>query len=51
MANILAATTKTLGTHAFGTMFVGIPEEQFDKAFSYLKTCEGISVEEVESIG
>ena len=51
MANILAATTKTLGSHAFGTMFVGIPEEQFDKAFAYLKTCEGIMVEEVESLG
>lgn len=50
MANILAATTKTLGTHAFGTMFVGIPEEQFQKAFSYLQGCEGICIEEVESI-
>ncbi|MBQ8028383.1 MAG: ATP-binding cassette domain-containing protein [Clostridia bacterium] len=51
MANILAATTKTLGTHAFGTMFVGVPENQFEKAFSYLQSCEGISVEEVEDLG
>lgn len=51
MANILAATTKTLGTHAFGTMFIGVPNEQFDKAYSYLEGCEGISIEEVESIG
>lgn len=50
MANILAATTKTIGTHAFGTMFVGIREEQFQKAFAYLKSCEGIVVEEVQEI-
>lgn len=51
MANILAASTKTLGTHAFGTMFVGIPEAQYEKAFEYLKKCEGISIEEVEDLG
>lgn len=51
MANILAASTKTIGIHAFGTMFVAIEESQFERAFEYLQKCDGITVEEVENLG
>lgn len=51
MANILAASTKTIGTHAFGTMFIGIKKEQYDEAYAFLKDCEGISIGEVEENG
>lgn len=51
MANILAASTKTIGIHAFGTMFVAVYESQFERAFEYLQKCDGITVEEVENIG
>lgn len=50
MANILGASTKTIGSHAFGSMLIGVHEgEQFEKAVEFLQSCEGITVEEVQS--
>lgn len=49
MANILSASTKTIGSHAFGNMLIGVSEgEQYKKAVEFLNTCEGITIEEVE---
>ncbi|MGN1417998.1 MAG: methionine ABC transporter ATP-binding protein [Acutalibacteraceae bacterium] len=49
MANILSASTKTIGSHAFGSMLIGVPEgSQYEKALEFLKTCEGITAEEVQ---
>ncbi|MGN0468103.1 MAG: methionine ABC transporter ATP-binding protein [Acutalibacteraceae bacterium] len=49
MANILSASTKTIGSHAFGSMMIGVPEgSQYEKALEFLKTCDGITAEEVQ---
>lgn len=51
MANILAAATKTIGTHTLGTMFIGVQAEQYNAAMEYLKKIQGIEVQEVQNNG
>jgi D-methionine transport system ATP-binding protein len=48
-ANIMAASTKTIGGMAYGNMFLGIPggDEEVKKAMEFLKNVPDIAVEEV----
>ena len=47
-ANILSASTKTIGEKAYGNMLLGIDggEKQLEKAMKYLRSIEDIAVEE-----
>ncbi len=49
-ANILSASTKTIGEKAYGNMLLGIDggEEQLEKAMKYLRSVEDIAVEEAD---
>ncbi|MCM1298739.1 MAG: ATP-binding cassette domain-containing protein [Firmicutes bacterium] len=49
-ANILSASTRSIGGRAYGNMLLGIPggREQLDSAVSYLKETADIAVEEVK---
>ncbi len=49
-ANIIAATTKTVGEKVYGTMLLGIPggDEIFESAISYFQNIPGITVKEVD---
>ena len=48
-ANIMAASTKTIGGMAYGNMLLGIPggDEEVKKAMEFLKNVPDIAVEEV----
>ncbi len=48
-ANIMAASTKTIGGMAYGNMLLGIPggDEEVNKAMEFLKNVPDIAVEEV----
>ena len=49
LANILGASTRAIGEQAFGNMLIGVTEKdgQAEKALEYLKSVDGIIVEEV----
>lgn len=49
-ANIMAASTKTIGGMAYGNMLLGIPggKEEVEKAVRYLKSVPDIAIEEVK---
>ena len=49
IANIIAATTKTIGDKVYGNMLLGIPKKdnQINKAIEYLSKFDDIVVEEV----
>lgn len=48
-ANILGASTRSIDEQAFGSMLVGVNDENggFDRALRYLRNCDGIVAEEV----
>lgn len=50
VANILYASTKSIGGKAFGTMLLSFPKDSSaaDKAVAYLQGYDGITIEEVE---
>lgn len=47
IANIIAATTKTLGDKVYGNMLLGIPKKDIKRAVAYLSKFDDIVVEEV----
>lgn len=47
VASVLAADTQKVSGDNYGTSLLGIPNLQFEKAMSYLKSIEGITVKEV----
>ena len=47
VANIIAATTKTLGDKVYGNMLLGIPKKDIKKAIAYLSKFDDLVVEEV----
>ena len=49
-ANIMGASTKTIGGMAYGNMLLGIPggKEEVEKAVRYLKSVPDIAIEEVK---
>ena len=52
-ANIMAASTKTIGGMAYGNMLLGIPggRDEVEKAKAYLKSVPDIVIEEVKDNG
>ena len=48
-ANILGADTRNIDGRAFGTMLLGLPEDesQIAKALAYIRSQKDITVEEV----
>ena len=48
-ANVISATTQKLSDEIYGSMLLGIPNSQFDKATAFLKSFENIKVEEVSA--
>ena len=46
-ANILGADTRNIDGKAFGTMLLGLPEEEADRAMAYIRSQKDITVEEV----
>ena len=48
-ANILGADTRNIDGRAFGTMLLGLPEDeaQVAKALAYIRSQKDITVEEV----
>ncbi len=50
-ANILGADTRNVGGRAFGTMLLGLPPEETEKALAYIRSQKDITVEEVTGRG
>ena len=50
-ANILGADTRNVGGRAFGTMLLGLPPEEAEKALTYIRGQKDITVEEVTDRG
>ena len=50
MVSILGADTRNVDGKAFGTMLISLPEDPEKKkiVFEYLKSCDGVTVEEVQ---
>ena len=48
-ANVISATTQKLSDEIYGSMLLGIPNSQFDKATAFLKNFENIKIEEVSA--
>lgn len=46
-ANILYASTRTIGDRVYGSMLLGIPDGTFGRVKKYIETNDSISVEEV----
>ena len=45
--NILGADTRNIDGKAFGTMLLGLPEDEADRAMAYIRSQKDITVEEV----
>lgn len=50
-ANILGADTRNVGGRAFGTMLLGLPPEETERALAYIRNQKDITVEEVTDCG
>ena len=48
LAKILGASTRSLGAQAFGEMLISVPDADAEKALAFLRSAEGIVVEEVK---
>ena len=48
LAKILGASTRSLGAQAFGEMLISVPDADAEKALTFLRSAEGIVVEEVQ---
>ena len=46
-ANVISASTQKLSEEIYGSMLLGIPAGQFDRAWAFLNRIENLSVEEV----
>ena len=47
-ANVISASTQKLSETVYGSMMLGIPSNQFDKAVAFLHNVANVQVEEVE---
>ena len=47
LATILGASTHAFHQQAFGEMLIGVPMQQKQQALDFLRSVEGITVEEV----
>ena len=46
--NVISASTQKLSEEVYGSMMLGIPSSQFDKAVSFIHNVANVEVEEVE---
>ena len=46
--NVISASTQRLSREVYGSMLLGIPSAQFDRAVNFIKAYANIQVEEVE---
>ena len=46
--NVISASTQSLSEEVYGSMMLGIPSSQFDKAVAFLHNVANVQVEEVE---
>ena len=46
--NVISASTQKLSEEVYGSMMLGIPSSQFDKAVSFIRSVANVEVEEVE---
>ncbi|MCR5067451.1 MAG: ATP-binding cassette domain-containing protein [Erysipelotrichaceae bacterium] len=51
LANIAYASTRTINGRVYGSMLLGIEEDQIDKARAFLTESDGITVQEVSDNG
>ena len=47
-ANVISASTQKLSEKVYGSMMLGIPSSQFDKAVAFIHNVANVQVEEVE---
>ena len=47
-ANVISASTQKLSEEVYGSMLLGIPSGQFQRAMDYISTMSNIRVEEVD---
>ena len=48
LCNVISASTQKLSEKVYGSMMLGIPSSQFDKAVAFLHNVANVQVEEVE---
>ena len=48
LCNVISASTQKLSETVYGSMMLGIPSSQFDKAVSFIHNVANVEVEEVE---
>ena len=48
LCNVISASTQKLSETVYGSMMLGIPSSQFDKALAFINTVANVQVEEVE---
>mgnify|MGYP000769696750 FL=1 len=48
LCNVISASTQKLSETVYGSMMLGIPSNQFDKAVAFLHNVANVQVEEVE---
>ena len=46
--NVISASTQRLSEEVYGSMMLGIPSSQFDKALAFINNVANVQVEEVE---
>ena len=46
--NVISASTQKLSEEVYGSMMLGIPSSQFDKAVSFIRNVANVEVEEVD---
>ena len=49
-ANVISASTQKLSEEIYGSMLLGVPAAQFDRAWEFLSGIENLQVEEA-SVG
>ena len=48
LCNVISASTQKLSETVYGSMMLGIPSSQFDKALAFINNVANVQVEEVE---
>ncbi len=48
LCNVISASTQKLSEKVYGSMMLGIPSSQFDKAVAFIHNVANVQVEEVE---
>ena len=50
LCNVISASTQKLSETVYGSMMLGIPSSQFDKAVAFIHNVANVQVEEVERV-